>query len=96
LRRIEPFALTVLLLSVARAPAQAPPPVPMPTPHFNESSPLVLPQAPEVPVSPGTPSGLGSTATVPSIAISSDAVPRHVERKKARGVRHRRHRYSRY
>jgi hypothetical protein len=54
-------ALMVLLLSLAAAVAQVPPPVPLPTPQFNPSTPLVIPSAPEVPVSPGYGNGLGGS-----------------------------------
>jgi hypothetical protein len=54
-------ALTIPLLSVAGAVAQVPPPVPVPTPQFNPSTPLVIPSAPEVPVSPGYGNGIGGS-----------------------------------
>ena len=41
--------------------AQVPPPVPVPTPQFNPSTPLVIPAAPEVPVSPGYGNGIGGS-----------------------------------
>jgi hypothetical protein len=55
------FSLIVLLLSVAGAIAQVPPPVPVPVPQFNPSTPLVIPAAPEVPVSPGYGNGIGGS-----------------------------------
>ena len=54
-------AVTALLLSVTAAVAQVPPPVPVPTPQFNPSTPLVIPSAPEVPVSPGYGNGIGGS-----------------------------------
>jgi hypothetical protein len=47
------LATVIVLLFVTSAMAQIPPPpVPLMVPHPNPSSSLVLPQAPEVPVSP--------------------------------------------
>ncbi len=47
------FAIVGLILSVGTAAAQLPPPpVIPPAPILNPSSPLVLPQAPQVPISP--------------------------------------------
>jgi hypothetical protein len=61
-------ALPILLLFAASAAAQLPPRLPPPpTPTFNPSSPLVVPQAPEVPVSPVAP------GIVPGSAPSSGA-----------------------
>jgi len=54
------FALTMPLLSAVGAVAQVPPPVPVPKPQFNPSTPLVIPAAPEVPVSPGYGNGIGA------------------------------------
>ncbi len=54
-------ALTIPPLSIAAAVAQVPPPVPVPTPQFNPSTPLVIPSAPEVPVSPGYGNGIGGS-----------------------------------
>jgi hypothetical protein len=49
-------AMALLLSLFNAAVAQVPPPSPPPmVPHPNPSSSLVLPQAPEVPVSPATP-----------------------------------------
>jgi hypothetical protein len=49
------LAIAVLLLSITSAMAQIPAPsVPPMVPHPNPSSSLVLPQAPEIPVSPAT------------------------------------------
>jgi hypothetical protein len=59
------FAPTLLLFSIAAVSAQVPPPVPVPTPHFNPSTPLVIPSAPEVPVSPGYGNGIGGSAAGP-------------------------------
>jgi hypothetical protein len=53
-------ALTMPFLSAVGAVAQVPPPVPVPAPQFNPSNPLVIPAAPEVPVSPGY--GIGTVA----------------------------------
>jgi hypothetical protein len=69
-------ALTVLLMSLAAAVAQVPPPVPVPTPQFNPSTPLVIPSAPEVPVSPGYGNGIGGSGaatigTLPESSISA-------------------------
>jgi hypothetical protein len=69
------FALPILLLFAASAIAQVPPRLPPPpTPTFNPSSPLVVPQAPEVPVSPvapgivpGSAPGSGTHTLTPSI-----------------------------
>jgi hypothetical protein len=69
------FALPILLLFAASAVAQLPPRLPPPpTPTFNPSSPLVVPQAPEVPVSPvapgivpGSAPGTGADILAPSI-----------------------------
>jgi hypothetical protein len=55
------FAPTLLLFSIAAVSAQVPPSVPVPTPHFNPSTPLVIPSAPEVPVSPGYGNGIGGS-----------------------------------
>lgn len=63
-------AVTALLLSVTAAVAQVPPPVPVPTPQFNPSTPLVIPSAPEVPVSPGYGNGIGgSGADLPTAKL---------------------------
>lgn len=56
-RALALLTLTIPLLSVVGAAAQVPPPVPVPTPQFNPSTPLIVPTAPEVPVSPGFGSG---------------------------------------
>ena len=61
LRCVVLFASAVLLLAVPAATAQAPPPVPKLVPQFNPSSPLIIPQAPEVPVSPGFGNGIGGS-----------------------------------
>lgn len=51
---IMTMTASALLSSTAGVRAQLPPPLPPPpTPNFNPSSPYVVPQAPEVPVSPG-------------------------------------------
>jgi hypothetical protein len=81
------LVLPILLLSVAvaEAIAQVPPRMPSPpTPNFNPSSPLVVPQAPEVPVSPATPGtlpgsvpGSGANASAPYSIISEEGHPRH-------------------
>jgi hypothetical protein len=62
-RAVALLALTIPLLSVAGAAAQVPPPVPVPTPQFNPSTPLVIPAAPEVPVSPGYGNGIVAPGT---------------------------------
>ena len=59
------FAPTLLLFSIAAVSAQVPPSVPVPTPHFNPSTPLVIPSAPEVPVPPGYGNGIGGSAAGP-------------------------------
>jgi hypothetical protein len=66
-RYIDAMALAILLVTATGAAAQVPPPVPVQTPTPNPSSSLVVPQAPEVPVSPGLRSGGAATVTgVPS------------------------------
>ena len=57
------FALTMPLLLAVSASAQVPPPVPVPRPQFNPSTPLVIPSAPEVPVSPGFGNGIVAPGT---------------------------------
>lgn len=52
--------VAAVLWSSADIRAQLPPPLaPPPTPNFNPSSPLVVPQAPEAPVSPRIGGGTG-------------------------------------
>jgi hypothetical protein len=56
------LGLAVLLLSVTGAAAQIPPSTyTPPAPNLNPSSPLVLPQQNEVPVSPASPGSVFST-----------------------------------
>jgi hypothetical protein len=99
------FALPILLLFAAGAAAQLPPRLPPPpTPNFNPSSPLVVPQAPEVPVSPvapgispGSAPASGANTLTPSIiaepAGKFDRGPRHYVVHHHRSVmRHGRHR----
>jgi len=65
--------------------AQVPPPFVPPTPHFNSIDPhppTGLPVAPEVPVSPGLPSG--SIVTVPLSEAPIYTVPSRTEHKKTK------------
>jgi hypothetical protein len=88
------FALPILLLFAASAAAQLPPRLPPPpTPTFNPSSPLVLPQAPEVPVSPVAPaivpgSAPGSGANTLAPSIIAEPAGKFDQRRRHHGVRH--------
>jgi hypothetical protein len=95
------FALPIVLLFAASAVAQLPPRLPPPpTPNFNPSSPLVVPQAPEVPVSPVAPgtspgSGLGSGADILAPSIIAEPEGRFDRRRRHHGV-HRHHSIGRH
>jgi len=68
LRRVGLSGLAIQLLSANGAVAQVPPPFVPPTPHFNSVDPRPAtgqPVAPQVPVSPGLPSGSGYFVTEP-------------------------------
>jgi hypothetical protein len=73
---ISTVAVAAVLSSAADVRAQLPPPQPPPqAPIFNPSSPLVVPQAPEVPVSPGMGGGARSSPGVsgaPSDIIAAE------------------------
>jgi len=78
------LAVGAFAASLAQTLAQVPPPFVPPTPHFNSIDPhppAGLPVAPEVPVSPGLPSGSGSIATVPLSSSPSYTVPSGTEHK---------------
>jgi hypothetical protein len=89
------MVLTAVLSFAAGVRAQVPPPPPPPqTPHFNPSSPLVVPQAPEVPVSPGMSGGARSSQGVSGVPAGIIAAERGHDVKKAhrhRPQRRRRH-----
>jgi len=89
------WALSILLLSVAGASAQMPPPMPAPpTPNFNPSNPLVLPQAPPVPVSPTTRGTLPGSVPASSANVSAPYSIISEERHARSDLRHR-HRVAR-
>ena len=89
------WALPILLLSVAGAVAQMPPPMPAPQrPIFNPSSPLVLPQAAPVPVSPTTPGTLPGSVPASSANVSAPYSIIREERNARSDLRHR-HRVGR-
>jgi hypothetical protein len=72
--------VAAVVFFTAAADAQLPPPLPPPpTLNFNPSSPLIVPQAPEVPVSPGLGSGGANfnagTSAVPGDIISDEPKP---------------------
>jgi hypothetical protein len=93
-RRAGLVALPILLLFAASAVAQLPPRLPPPpTPTFNPSSPLVLPQAPEVPVSPVAPgivpgSAPGSGANTLAPSIIAEPAGKFDRRRQHHGVHH--------
>jgi hypothetical protein len=91
--RRGPCALAILALLAASAMAQVPPRLaPPPTPNFNPSSPLVVPQAPPVPVSPVTPGTLpGSTPS--DVNVSGPYSIMAAEPRERKPVRHQ-HRHS--
>jgi hypothetical protein len=90
------FALAIALLFAASAAAQLPPRLPPPpTPNFNPSSPLVVPQAPEVPVSPVTPgivpgSARSSGANTLAPSIIAEPAGKFDWRRRHHGVHHHR------
>jgi hypothetical protein len=84
LQRIGPLVLTLQLLAATGVVAQVPPPFVPPTPHFNSINPTPpagMPVAPEVPVSPGLPSGSGAIVTEPLSSGPIDTVPSGTEHK---------------
>lgn len=79
--RLGLMAAAIMALP-AGALAQIPPPPPAPTPHLNPSSPYTLPQAPEVPVSPGPgPGGAAVMHGTPGV-IDPYPAPHHHHRKR--------------
>jgi hypothetical protein len=84
------WVLPILLLSVAGAVAQIPPPLaPLQTPNFNPSNPLVVPQAPPVPVSPTTPSTLPGSLPGSSANVAAPYSIMREERQARPELRHR-------